>query len=335
MGKKIVYIISLLLFSLSFSNLFFSLGYSQVYGAVFGLLLWVCSLVFLRKEPNWQAYKRYLLCILTVFIFFICYNVWFFRLNTPEILAKDTLFSIFLGLGICGFYVLIDSNIEKKTSQRIPFAFLSLEGPNLFITLLSAVLVNTIFLYILSVFATVDAAQFITNKFLQRGIIPPISTLFFFWGTILLFGKCLFLFFLSRINYNKKYPPNHIITIIEDISHQEDTKKFDHYIELLWKKADDFYLLPRYISWAIPILGFIGTVLGISLSAEKIGELVSSQTSVSQLSTNLGEAIAPLGIAFDTTLIALSLSVVLVLLQTLLQKWEENILISIETHFKK
>ena len=47
---------------------------------------------------------------------------------------------------------------------------------------------------------------------------------------------------------------------------------------------------------------------------------------LSDLSGELGEAIAPLGIAFDTTLIALSLSVVLTFLQVGLQRREDNIL---------
>ena len=103
---------------------------------------------------------------------------------------------------------------------------------------------------------------------------------------------------------------------------------------MLWKKSADFYIVPRYINWAIPILGFIGTVLGISLAADGIQSIIGSNQNFSQLSTNLGQAISPLGIAFDTTLIALSLSVLLMLFQTVLQKWEDNLLIDYENKIR-
>ena len=106
------------------------------------------------------------------------------------------------------------------------------------------------------------------------------------------------------------------------------------YLDMLWKKSAEFYIIPRYINWAIPILGFIGTVLGISLAAEGIQRIISSSQGLGQLSTELGAAITPLGIAFDTTLIALSLSVVLVLLQTTLQRWEDGILIEYENRIR-
>jgi len=93
-------------------------------------------------------------------------------------------------------------------------------------------------------------------------------------------------------------------------------------------------VVPRYINWAIPILGFIGTVLGISLAADGIQTIIGSRGSLSDLSSELGKAIAPLGIAFDTTLIALSLSVFLTLLQTALQRFEDNVLVDCEARLR-
>jgi len=93
-----------------------------------------------------------------------------------------------------------------------------------------------------------------------------------------------------------------------------------------------FFTLPRYINWAIPILGFLGTVLGISLASESIAEIIKSNDS--GFSGALGEAFAPLGIAFDTTLISLTLSVVLMLLQSLLQRWQERRLHELEQELR-
>ena len=88
--------------------------------------------------------------------------------------------------------------------------------------------------------------------------------------------------------------------------------------------------MPRYICWAVPILGFIGTVLGISLAAEGIRRIIASDAGLASLSNDLDAAIAPLGIAFDTTLIALSLSVALMLALALVQRSEERLLATFE-----
>jgi biopolymer transport protein ExbB/TolQ len=66
------------------------------------------------------------------------------------------------------------------------------------------------------------------------------------------------------------------------------------------------YAVVRYLVWAIPSLGFIGTVLGI-------GSAIGALKETSDLSTNaMEQAAAALHTAFDTTLVALVLSVVLV-----------------------
>ena len=101
-------------------------------------------------------------------------------------------------------------------------------------------------------------------------------------------------------------------------------------MELLWQRYEESYLLPKYISWAVPVLGFIGTVLGISLAADGIRRIIGSDSGLAGLSGDLSGAIAPLGIAFDTTLIALSLSVVLTLLLALAQRGEERALADLE-----
>ena len=76
-------------------------------------------------------------------------------------------------------------------------------------------------------------------------------------------------------------------------------------LQYLRRLYEESYLLPRYLGWAVPILGFIGTVFGISEAAEGIRGIISSDFGLSTLSSELSRAIAPLGIAFDTTLIAL------------------------------
>lgn len=73
---------------------------------------------------------------------------------------------------------------------------------------------------------------------------------------------------------------------------------FLHAVELRYNKL-------KYIIWLIPSLGFMGTVYGIGLAVSKLGE---GSLDDPALLTNMAGS---LGIAFNTTLLALILSVIL------------------------
>lgn len=70
-------------------------------------------------------------------------------------------------------------------------------------------------------------------------------------------------------------------------------------VEVSQEKAEGDQSVIRYLTWVIPSLGFIGTVLGISQS------LIYANSGDMEKITSL------LGVAFDTTLVALVLSVFL------------------------
>lgn len=79
------------------------------------------------------------------------------------------------------------------------------------------------------------------------------------------------------------------------------------------------YGLVRVIIWAIPVLGFLGTVIGITMA---IGKL-----SPAALETSLPEVMKSLSVAFYTTTQALGLSIVLMFAQFLTDR-KENALLS-------
>jgi biopolymer transport protein ExbB/TolQ len=85
-------------------------------------------------------------------------------------------------------------------------------------------------------------------------------------------------------------------------------------LELIAHRVDLRYSFLRYIVWVIPTIGFIGTVIGIS----------STLSGVNPQSPDLEELTSSLGLSFNTTLIALLLSAVLVLLMHLVQESEEK-----------
>ncbi len=78
--------------------------------------------------------------------------------------------------------------------------------------------------------------------------------------------------------------------------------------------------------WAIPVLGFIGTVLGLSSAIGQFSGVLGGATDVEQISQSLKGVTAGLATAFETTLLALVAALVIQLLITVLRKGEEEFL---------
>ena len=85
------------------------------------------------------------------------------------------------------------------------------------------------------------------------------------------------------------------------------------------------YNMLKYLTWLLPTLGFIGTLIGISLALATAGTLpdledhAALESWINALTTNLG-------VAFYTTLVALGLSAVLVFLSSIASGREERAL---------
>ncbi len=88
------------------------------------------------------------------------------------------------------------------------------------------------------------------------------------------------------------------------------------------ERAHTELALVRMIIWAIPILGFLGTVIGITLAIANL--------SPQALETSLPEVTAGLGVAFDTTALALSLSIVLMFAKFLVDRLESHLLATVD-----
>lgn len=88
--------------------------------------------------------------------------------------------------------------------------------------------------------------------------------------------------------------------------------------------SESSYGLLAGIVWAIPIFGFIGTVIGLSGAIGKFGSVLSAESDPGALKESLAPVTANLGIAFDTTFLALVLAVTVQTLVTLLRKSEER-----------
>jgi biopolymer transport protein ExbB/TolQ len=99
---------------------------------------------------------------------------------------------------------------------------------------------------------------------------------------------------------------------------------------------DSSYAVLRFLVWVIPIVGFIGTVIGIGLAVNEfasfIPEVAAPEEAMKELRQGLGHVTSGLGTAFNTTLIALCLAAPLMLITSSLRKSEERLLAEID-HF--
>ncbi len=86
-------------------------------------------------------------------------------------------------------------------------------------------------------------------------------------------------------------------------------------------RLDSELSMIRYIAWAIPSIGFIGTVRGIS---EALGQAYQA------VEGNIAGVTASLGVAFNSTFIALIISIVLMFFMHQLQLMQERLVLDTE-----
>jgi len=91
-------------------------------------------------------------------------------------------------------------------------------------------------------------------------------------------------------------------------------------------RQHDSYSLVRIIIWATPMLGFLGTVVGIT---QALGDLNPEQLATDPKSA-MDSLLGGLYVAFDTTALALSLSIVLMFIQFLADRIETQLLVSVD-----
>jgi len=86
------------------------------------------------------------------------------------------------------------------------------------------------------------------------------------------------------------------------------------------------YALLKAFIWAIPILGFIGTVIGISAAVGGFASSLARVQDIELLKASLNNVTGGLAVAFDTTLIALVMSLIVSIPASAIQKAEEDLL---------
>lgn len=113
----------------------------------------------------------------------------------------------------------------------------------------------------------------------------------------------------------RRFASTHNIQDVSNIAHSVCETEAD-------RLESDLSMI-RYIAWAIPAIGFIGTVRGIGDALAQANRAVQG---------DLAGVTESLGLAFNSTLIALLISIVLMFLIHQLQSIQENLVFETEAY---
>ena len=97
-------------------------------------------------------------------------------------------------------------------------------------------------------------------------------------------------------------------------------------------RVDASYGLVRVFVWAVPTLGFIGTVIGIGAAVAGFSETLEAASSLDGMKESIGLVTGGLGVAFDTTLLALVMSILIMFPTSAAQRIEESFLSDVDDY---
>ena len=220
-------------------------------------------------------------------------------------------------------------------------------------------LMSTIVWYV--IMSLLPDSNYLNQLFLERGKVQYATTLLMFW--------CLGILILKAVSIQKQRRAMIIQALPTDISPEinpQNLKEFhDHvinfpkqlrntYIVNRIRKALEFfyvrqnnpevaqmissqsevdaakvagsYSLVKVFLWAIPIMGFIGTVVGIG------GAIGGAGGDMSAINEPLTAVLGDMGVAFDTTLLALVFSILLSFPASALQNKEDDLVTDVDEY---
>ena len=111
---------------------------------------------------------------------------------------------------------------------------------------------------------------------------------------------------------------------------QEVTNALRYYEDLDTAAMESSFVIVKVFAWAIPILGFIGTVLGVSVAVGGFAKFIQTVEHLDEVKAALGGVTTGLAVAFDTTLLGLMTVVPLMFMSSFCQKIEDDFLISVD-----
>ena len=214
--------------------------------------------------------------------------------------------------------------------------------------------------------------NYLRGLFLERGWSQHVTVFLFFWCAGLLFQKWLNLrkqrramliealpsdmaeeitvrnlpeFHSHVMHFPKPLRNTYIVNRIRKAleyfyvrqSNPETTSMVTSLSDIDYAKANGSYSIVKLFLWAIPIMGFIGTVVGIGNAIMGFGAVLGQSGGgggggVDALMEPLMGVLKSLGVAFDTTLLALVYSIILAFPANSLQGDEEDLVAEVDQY---
>jgi hypothetical protein len=209
--------------------------------------------------------------------------------------------------------------------------------------------------------ARLPGATWFSDMFTARGFTPYFTMLLFFWGLAILFVKSRKLQLqtealgLSAVPQQPDFVLNResaravlkrVHSLVDDPAHFLLLNRIDRALSnlqnignigdvatILRFQADydeeqiaSSYGLVQSFLWAIPVLGFIGTVIGLRAAIGALGITLRAGGDITAIREGLQAVTAGLATKFETTLVALICAVILQLLLSFLQSRESEFL---------
>jgi biopolymer transport protein ExbB/TolQ len=257
-----------------------------------------------------------------------------------------------------------DTAVGKRGRRRATKRF----AVDMFLPMLMGGLLTVIFIYVVIPAIPGSLGLAFAEKITQRGSIPYFSTIFLFWhlshvlfryairikpefriitmgllpaGTSEITNQDLLMIGHNASVVDGRYDGGTLLTrrLLLAVAHLQIRRDIAELGDLLRRRAEadrsraaNAYSIPNFIFWAIPILGFVGTVVGIGAAVGGLQSGFSGVLDSSQLGESLKVVTSELSVAFDTTLVALLMSMIAYLTQTLVRQQESQLLSDVEDY---
>ena len=257
------------------------------------------------------------------------------------------------------------NRMQRSTDEMGKFDNASATSVPMAIAALVGLGIEVVFYLFLFVFLLSDSTQIIYDYFYERGWVPYVLTYLASWSFAILFFKHRKLKSQQNVMQFKLLPVDisqdirkiihefyaHIkkfgfdptaklslTRILRGIEHFSVRKKpyrtadMQSQSEIDATMVDSSYVLIKVFIWAIPILGFIGTVLGISEAVSSFGGEMGAAADIEKIKEQLGQVTGGLSEAFDTTLVSLIFSLFVMFPTSVMQKNEEDLLNKVDEY---
>jgi biopolymer transport protein ExbB/TolQ len=135
---------------------------------------------------------------------------------------------------------------------------------------------------------------------------------------------------VSRLprSVQKSWLANRVAAVLDFLASRGSANELDDHLRDLADAdsvaLENSYALIRFITWAIPILGFLGTVLGITGAINGV--------TPDKLEHDLSQVTDGLALAFNATALALALTMVTMFLSYLVDRLEQNVLEAVDQY---